>query len=235
MTRTTNARLAAFTFLLYISVGIISMVLFGGATSAEGMAAKFAAIVEQASDVRITITLSLLTCFTALVLGVTLYGITRDEDHELAVLALSCRVSEGVLNAIAVMATVGLLWLGTETRAGAPDLAAAHALGAFLLKVQAWNMTIGATFFAVGSTIFSYLFLRGRIVPVLLAWLGIVASVLLVVILPLQLVGYFSGSVGMVVWLPMLVFEVTIAFWLLIKGVAKRRDTETHYDDQYYR
>jgi hypothetical protein len=59
-------------------------------------------------------------------------------------------------------------------------------------------------------------------VPVPLAWLGVVASVLLVVGLPAQLVGFLTGSVGAFMWLPMLVFEVTLALWLLIKGVAAR-------------
>ena len=222
MTRTTNARIAGFTFLLYIAAGVTGMVLFGRAASGEGIAAKLVSIGQHATDVRVSVVLSLLTCFAALVLAVTLYGITRDEDHELAVLALSCRVGEGVLSSIFIIATLGLLWLGAATGASAPDAAAAHALGAFLLKVQGWNVTIAATFFAVGSALFSYLLMRGRMIPVALSWLGILASVLLMVSLPVQLAGFFSGPVFNLVWLPMLVFEVTIAFWLLIKGVAER-------------
>ncbi len=106
MTRTTNARIAGFTFLFYIAAGIASMVLFGRATTGEGIAAKLAGIAQHATDVRIVVLLSLLTCFAALVLAVTLYWITRDEDHELAVLALSCRVGEGVLNVISIIATL---------------------------------------------------------------------------------------------------------------------------------
>ncbi|MEO8356940.1 MAG: DUF4386 family protein, partial [Chloroflexota bacterium] len=84
-----------------------------------------------------------------------------------------------------------------------------------------------AIFFAVGSTLFCWLLLRGRLIPVALAWLGMIASVLLGVILPLQLGGLFGGSmswassVTWLVWLPMLVFEVALAFWLMIKGVNK--------------
>src|SRR5258708_17069065 len=84
----------------------------------------------------------------------------------------------------------------------------------------------GAIFFAVGSTLFSWLLLRGRMIPVALAWLGVVASVLLVVILPLQRTGLFGGavnwfsSVTWLIWLPMLVFEVTLAVWFIVKGVA---------------
>lgn len=225
MTRTTNARLAGFTYLFYIAAAFPGMILFDRATSGDGMAAKLALIAEHTSDVRIAVLLSLLSGFTAMVLGVALYGITRDEDHELAVLALSCRVGEGLLSAISIIAKLGLLWLGTATGADAPDPTAAYALGAFLLKVTVWNVTSAATFFSVGSTLFSYLLLRGRIVPVPLAWLGIVASVLLLVSLPLQLVGFFRGA-GLLIWLPMLVFEVTIALWLLIKGVKSGQRDE---------
>lgn len=82
-----------------------------------------------------------------------------------------------------------------------------------------------AVFFAVGSTVFSWLLLRGRMIPAPLAWLGLIASVLLVVILPLQVAGLFGGSMSWsasitwYVWLPMLVFELVLSIWLLIKGV----------------
>jgi hypothetical protein len=219
MTRTTNARIAGFTFLLYIAAGIAGMVLLGRATKGEGIAAKLASIAQHTMDVRVAIVLVLLTCFAALVLAVTLYRITRDEDPDLAMLALTCRVGEGVLGAIFILATLGLLWLGTAAGAIAPDATAANALGAFLFKVQGWNTIISATFFAVGSALFSYLFLRGRMIPVALSWLGVVASVLLVLGLPLQIIGILGGLIGGLIWLPMLVFEVTLALWLLIKGV----------------
>jgi hypothetical protein len=86
--------------------------------------------------------------------------------------------------------------------------------------VQGWNTIIAATFFAVGSTLFSWLLLRGRIVSVPLAWLGVLASGLLVVGLPVQLAGFFGGPVFSLIWLPMLVFELTLSLWLLIKGAG---------------
>jgi hypothetical protein len=218
MTRTTNARIAGSTYLLYIAAGIGELVLFGRATNAEGMAAKLGRIAQHASDVHMAAVLSLITCFAALVLAVTLYGITRVEDDDLAVLALSCRVGEGILNGLGPPTMLGLLWLATADT-GTSD-AAAPALGALLLRVRGWSPTISATFFSVGSALFSWLLLRGRMIPVPLAWLGVLASALLVLCLPLQLVGRLGGAVGSLLWLPMLVFEVTLAVWLLVKGVA---------------
>lgn len=168
-TRTTEtshliyARVAGFTFLFYIAAGITGLALDG--------------------RTNVTDVLGLLTSLSALVLGVTLYMITREQGPALAMLALTCRVIEAVSGEAAI-------------------------------------------FFAVGSTIFCWLLLRGQLIPVALAWFGVFASVLLVVILPLQLAGLFGGatnwseSVDWIVWLPMLVFEVVLALWLLIKGVA---------------
>ena len=223
MTRTTNARIAGFTYLFYIAVAFPSMVLFNRATSGEGTAAKLASIAQHVTEVRVCVLLTLLSSFSAVVLAVALYGITRDEDHELAVLALVCRVGEGLLAAISLQTILGLLWLVTAgAEAGAPDVATANALGAFLL-MPGWP--IAAIFFVVGSTIFSWLLLRGRMVPVPLAWLGVLASVVLVVALPLQLAGFLKGAVTgyLYMWMPMLVFEVSLALWLLIKGVAPVR------------
>lgn len=217
MTRKTNARLAGFTFLFYIAVAFPSMILLNRATSGEGIAAKFASIAQHATDMRFAVVLSLLGCFSALVLAVTLYAITREVDADLAMLALTCRVAEGVISGISIPETLGLLWLATATGVNAPDPGAAHALGAYLLK---GDMAVTATFFAVGSTLFSYLFLRGRMIPVALAWLGVLASLLLVVGLPLQIAGVLRGSITQLMYLPMLAFEIPLGLWLLIKGVA---------------
>jgi len=216
MTRTTNTRLAGFTFLFYIALGIPAMVLLGRATNAQGIAAKFAGIAQHATDVRVAVVLILISGFCALVLGVTLYAITRDVDPDLAMLALACRVGEGVAGGLSIQRTLGLLWLATATGANAPNTEVAHALGAYLLAGQG----PGAMFFAVGSTLFSWLLLRGRMIPVALAWLGVFASLLMVVGPPLQIVGVLPDSATWIMWIPMAAFEIPLAFWLIIKGVA---------------
>jgi hypothetical protein len=171
MTRRTNARVAGVAFLVYIAAGIASLALSG--------------------RTNVTDVLAVFTSLSALVLGVTLYAITRDVDHDLAMLALICRVVEGVPG---------------------------HGLNAVL--------------FAVASTIFSWLLLRGRMIPAALAWLGVIASAALVVILMVQRAGVFGAtgwysSATWLIWLPMLVFELTFAGWLIVKGVAMPAVCET--------
>lgn len=160
--RRTYARIAGFTFLFYIVSGLTSLSL--------GNQSQFADLLYLFQNV------------SALVLGVTLYMVTREYGPALALLALTFRIMEAVHSESEI-------------------------------------------FFAAGSLLYCLLLLRGRIIPVPLAQLGVIASALLVVILPLQLAGLFGGSmswsasVTWMIWLPMLVFEVTAALWLMIKGV----------------
>jgi hypothetical protein len=213
------ARLAGFTILFYMVAGATVVYLMNRATDAEGTVATLSRIAGHTSDVRVAIVLEILECFSALVLAVTLYGITREENHDFAMLAMVCRVGEGVLGAVGIPHTMGLLWLASAgSGVGAPDVATTNAMGAFFL-VPVQGALIGAPFFAVGSMIFSYLLLRGRIVPTTLAWLGVLASVLLVMSLPLQLAGFIKGPITGYLWLPMIAYHIMLGLRLLIKGV----------------
>jgi hypothetical protein len=141
-------------------------------------------------------------------------------------MALCCRVAEGVVAVISPIRALGLLSIATASAAPGADAAAAIALGGLLFNVGGWTGLVAATCFAVGSTLFSYLLLRARGIPVPLAWLGVLASILLVVAIPLQLAGFIQGPVTNYVWLPMLAFEVPLGLWLLVKGVAAPARTQ---------
>ena len=214
MTQRTNARVAGFAFLFYIAVGITQMVL-SSPTQADDTAARLALVARHAWRMRLNIVLTLVLCATAVVLAAALYAITRDEDRNVAVLGLSFRVGEGVLAALGALTSLGVLWLATDVA----QVPATATLAELLLQLQGWNVTIIATFFALGSTAFSWLLLRGRLIPVPLAWLGVVASLILVVGLPLRLVDAIGGTITQLMWLPMAAFEIPLGFWLLIRGV----------------
>jgi hypothetical protein len=165
MTRATNARVAGVTNVVYLAAG-----LGGLAVAGQPQASVFA----------------LLTSFSALVLGVTYYSLTREHDPDLAMMALICRIIEAMPGE-------------------------------------------GYVYFAVGSTLFWWLMLRSRIIPVRLAWPGFLSSAFLVATLVLQRAGVFAGGVnwsGRFTWmtsLPLMVCELTLAVWLLVKGVAAPR------------
>jgi hypothetical protein len=217
MTRRTNARLAGIAYLFYIAVALPGMLLMGRATVGDGTAAKVASLAQHAADARLAGVLELLGCFSALVLAVTLYAITRVEDADLAMLGLTCRVAEGITGAVAISGTAALLRLVTITGSDAPNAEASRAIAAFVFH---HSSVIGATFFAVGSTLFCWLLLRGRMIPIWLAWLGVFASVLIAIGLPLQFMALLGATATQLMWIPMAIFEITVALWFIIKGVA---------------
>ena len=54
-----------------------------------------------------------------------------------------------------------------------------------------------------------------------------IAGLLLVAALPVQLAGFLGDPITSLIWLPMIVFEVVFALWLLIKGVAPPARTQS--------
>lgn len=217
MTRRSNSRLAGLTFLLYIAFGIPTMVLFNRATAGHGVEANLASIAQHALDLRIAVLFVLLTSFCALVLGVTLWALTREQDPDLAMLALACRVCEGLSGALGVQRTMSLLWLADPAARNAPGAAGAP-LAAWLLSGR--GSGVGAIFFAVGSLLFAWLLLRGRMIPAPLACLGVLTSAAAVVALPLEFVELIPSRWIWYVWLPLAAFEIPLALRLLFKGVA---------------
>lgn len=224
--RATSARITGAAFLVYIAAGLTGLRLWTRATSGDGVAAQVASIAEHVLDVRLTILLTLVGNLCALVLGVTLFAITKEQDGEIAMMGLVSRVAEGICG-MDFSRTLGLVWLATATDTTSLDAGATSALAAYFLKMEG-SFGASATLFAVGSTCFSWLLLRGRMVPAAMAWLGVLASLLLVVSLPLQLAGLLRGPVTQYVWLPMLLFEVPLAIWLMVKGVAAPAAITSH-------
>lgn len=225
MTNQTNARLAGVTFLAYIATGIADMVLFRQVASGANIAAKLSNLAQHASAVRVCALLELLTFFEASTLAVTLYALTRDEDADIAMLAFACRLAEGVIGAVGALGTLRLASVVEAFSQGGADGAALTAFGASLLAQGGSSGLIGAMCFAVGSTLFAWLFLRARSIPVALAWLGILASALLVLALPLRLTSLLPLRLEWPIWIPMLAFEVTLALWLILKGTRPVRST----------
>jgi hypothetical protein len=208
-----NARVAGVTLLVYIAAGVTSLLLSQMAGAGGDTAATLAAMVEHAGLFRIIFLLDLLCCFSASTLAVTLYALTSAQGTHVAMLAMVCRLVEGVLIAASLSDNLGALWLARQSIA---DRGAVHLLAAYVMRNE---VALTSTFFAVGSLLFACLLVRGRLIPAPLAWLGVVASLILVVVLPAQLVGLVNGQMLAVAWLPMLAFEIPFGLWLIVRGV----------------
>jgi hypothetical protein len=212
MTRVHSARLAGFAFLFYIAAGICGLMIFDLATPGRTIAARLASITAHSPFMSLSIICSMLTILCAIVLAVTLFALTRDEDVDLARLAMGCRLLEAAINTLPVLALIALINLVKDVAAQETSTTAVATL---LFKAQAWTTPVSATMFAIGSAIFCALFVRGGCVPTWLGKLGFISSILLVVAEPLEAIGLTNGFSAAIVWLPMLAFEVPFGIWLL--------------------
>jgi len=215
MTKRNSARVAGIAYLLYIAFAYPAMVIDARATRGADVPARLATLTQHVGDMRLVIVLEMLGCFCALVLAVTLWALTREVDPQWAGIGAMFRVAEGVTGLAGLPFSIALLGIMPVSASG-PDLAATQAVAALMFKRGA---LIGATCFAVGSTIFCALLLRGRVIPAWLAWLGVIGSAIIAVALPIQILQGQSASFSQLIWLPIAIFEITVALYFIFKGV----------------
>jgi hypothetical protein len=215
MSSAINARVAGIAFLIYIAAGIASLVLTQAAGGSGDVQMRLASMAENVALLRYAALLDLLCAFCAFTLAVTFYALTSAHGASLAMLAMVFRLVEGVLVTTSLSDSLGILWLagGSDESSGV-----IHVLASYVMRSE---VTLTSTFFAAGSLLFAWLLLRGRLIPAPLAWLGVFASLLLLIVLPPQLVGVLSHPMLAAVWLPMLLFEVPLGIWLIVKGVRR--------------
>jgi hypothetical protein len=101
------------------------------------------------------------------------------------------------------------------------------ALLAMLCRVLEAGPGPGEIYFAVGSTIFCWLLLKGRTIPAGLSLLGVISSGGLVVQLLVQQAAgtstNWSSPMTWMIWFPLLIFELSFAALLLGNRLTPRR------------
>ena len=86
---------------------------------------------------------------------------------------------------------------------------------------------VGLLFFGIGSTVFGYLWLKSNYIPKALAALGVFASLVVAayastfVIFP-----NFARMVALGCFAPIFLFELSMGFWLLLRGIRPPRASE---------
>lgn len=152
---------------------------------------------------------------TALVLGS--YVVLRGIDRNLALLAVLWRVLENAV--LAALTFASFVALGV-LQSGSAEPQLLQGMAYALIRVHMYGFQVGFLFLGLGSTLFSYLWLRSGYIPRLFAAWGIFASLLMAVV---SLVLIISPGLLSVITLgymaPMGIFEIGLGLWLLFNGV----------------
>lgn len=234
----TNRKTATIVGVLYIIgtvAGILSVVFTGPILNDPDYLIKV-----SANENQILIgSLSVLTMGFALALvPVMLFPIFKKHNEALA---LGYVVFRGALETVAYIAMV-ISWLlliilsQEYVKAGAPDASYIQTLGALTLKGHDSINPILIIVFSLGALMLYYLFYRSNLIPRWLSGWGFFAILLHLAtgfLIMFHRMSAFS-TINMVVNLPILLQEMVMAVWLIVKGfnpspyTSGTAYTETH-------
>ncbi|NPV78353.1 MAG: DUF4386 domain-containing protein [Anaerolineae bacterium] len=156
--------------------------------------------------------------------GISLYPILKKHHEGFAIGAAAFRMMEGMNGIIVAICLASLLALSQEFgQAGAPASSQFHALGALLKSAYDWvnNVPMLLTWH-IGALMYYAVFYKTMLLPRWLSVWGFLGIALSVVYCVLILFGIASSSDAVASGLnvPILLQEMVMAVWLIVKGFA---------------
>lgn len=221
-------RIAGISFLLAIATVVISNYGINFRLIVPGNAAETAKNIQNNETLfRLNVACNLFYCIAIVVLLASLYSILKNINQTLALIAVFCRLLLVVTWCITDLNSLGALRLvGDTSYLTVFETAKLQTLARLHLASSYDAYYIGLPFWGLASAVCSYLFFRSKYIPGTLALFGLGASVWCVFCAFTFLVfPRFDLSVN-ASWfdMPMLIFEIVLGFWLLVKGL-KRNET----------
>ena len=142
-------------------------------------------------------------------------------NRNLALLAAFWRLAEcSILAVITLNDFAALLLLSGAEYLRVFDPKQLQALARLFVSVQGAGYRIGLVLFGLGSTVFSYLWLKSRYIPRGLAAWGIFSSlVVAIVALAIMVFPGLTAVEAPAYYAPIFTFEVALGVWLLVKGI----------------
>jgi hypothetical protein len=212
-------RLLGAAFLIVALTSLASGLLLTSAVGSGGMSDILVGISNRLTLMRIFILGDLVTSLGIIVLAVLLYTVLNKQNEILALVALGCWLTEAIALAISKIGASALLPLSLEfAKAGAPQHSYYQTLAGFLYNgiVIQLGQTIELLFYCFGALLWYSLFYRSRYIPRLISLFGLIAVSVALVGLAIEFLGH---DVSILVFLPILPFELTIGTWLLLRGI----------------
>ncbi len=167
----------------------------------------------------------LILAATATGTGIMLYPYLKRYNENLGIGYLSFRILEVVFIMIGIVSVLTALSVSDYFANGRmPDKATAQSLGLTCIAMHKWTFILGPNFMlAINTFIYSYVFVRTKLIPVALSVLGLIASCMIMAAAILELFGIIEQlSVwGILLALPIALYEMILAVWLLVKGIRK--------------
>ncbi len=213
--RKKSARIVGALFLLAIVVSILG----GGLIDTVLDAGNLGDLSASSTTVIAGVLLELINGVAVVGIAVFMFPIFRKTNEALALGYVAFRIIEAVIIVAAVVSPLTLIALSQEyTAAGAADAAYLQALGGSFIAVRTYLVgQLTGIFFSLAALLFYYLLFQSQLVPRFISVWGLIGVVLLLTWNLLEIFG-ISISWGMVLALPIILNEIFLGIWLIIKG-----------------
>ena len=165
--------------------------------------------------------LVLISAFASASIAIWLYPILKKHHEALALGSVGFRLMEGMLYIIGVVALLSLLTLSQEyVTAGASNASLYQISGTLLQTVKTWAGQLGVLAFTMGALMYYYVFYQSKLVPRWLSGWGFLGAALSLASALLAIFGLLIplSTVFILFNLPILVQEMVLAVWLIVKG-----------------
>ena len=150
-------------------------------------------------------------------IAVLLFPILRPRFESLALAYFGFRVVEFITQILADVSPLALLTLAEDPS----GVGAVQGLGALLLAERFWAFQMLNLIFSLSAVLLYAMLLRSRLIPGFISIWGLIAAAL---VLLNTVLGWFSpdlgASLGMTTGLPMLLNEVFLGIWLIVRGFS---------------
>jgi hypothetical protein len=218
----TAAKLVGALYLIQMALAVFGEVFVRGRLIVPRDAVQTAANIRASETLfRLGLAGDLLIYTSLIVLIWGLYVILKPINRDGALLGAFFRIAEqAILATTTLTAFIALRLLGGAAYLQGADPTQLQVLARVFLSIYGLGLSVGFVFLGLGSAAFSYVWLKSGYIPRALAWLGIVASLLLTLMSLVTIVFPRVYEVlGMSYMLPMGLYEVGLGLWLLIKGL----------------
>jgi uncharacterized protein DUF4386 len=218
------AKVVGFTFLFGMAIVVLANYGISFRLIVPGNAVDTARnIMAHETLFRLNIAFNLLYVVIIVALLSTLYVILMPVNRGLALIATLCRLVFAFMWGISALNTLGALrFLGNAPYLPVFAIDQLQTLARLRLASSYDAYYVGLPFWGLASTICSYLWFKSRYIPRVLATFGVVSSAWCVICAFAFIVfPHFEAAVS-ASWfdVPLVVFEMTLALWLLFRGLS---------------
>ena len=215
-----NGRITGAFFILAAITSIIGLILYEPALRDVSYLSHAA---QQNNKILTGVFLELMLVCTAAGTAIMLYPYLKRYNESLGMGYFCFRLLEVVSILIGTISVLSILSLSRFYTGNVHTTAQMNfqILGQNLIDIHSWTFIIGPNFFlGINTFIYAYVFFKTNLVSKKIAVLGLIAAILIFIAAFLEMFGIIQqvSLVGGLFGLPIFVYEMMVAIWLIIKG-----------------